>query len=70
VATAVGAAEGVVLLTRADVKRVHLDAFDHWQRTKHMPEAIGAPTCHRAAHFHTVRDGLPAARGGAVVLVS
>ena len=59
-----GAAEGVVLHTRADVKREHLDAFDHWQRTKHMPEAIAAPTCHRAAHFHTVRDGLPAAWHG------
>src|SRR4051812_27090259 len=25
-----------------------------------MPEALAAPTCRRAAHYHTVRDGLPA----------
>jgi len=57
-------AERVVLHTRADVKRQHLDAFDEWQRTKHMPEAIAAPTCHRAAHYHTVTEGLPAAWQG------
>jgi hypothetical protein len=57
-------AEGVVLHTRAWVKREHLDAFDQWQRSKHMPEAIAAPTCLRAAHYHTVTDGLPAAWHG------
>jgi hypothetical protein len=25
-----------------------------------MPEALAAPTCRRASHFHTVTDGLPA----------
>jgi hypothetical protein len=64
VAASTESAERVVLHTRADVKREHLDAFDHWQRTKHMPEAIAAPTCHRAAHYHTVTDGLPAAWQG------
>jgi hypothetical protein len=59
-----GPADGAVLHTRADVKREHLAAFDHWQRTKHMPEAIAAPTCTRAAHYHTVADGLPAAWHG------
>jgi len=53
-------AEGVVLHTRADVRREYLDAFDEWQQSKHMPEAIAAPTCHRAAHYHTVTEGLPA----------
>jgi hypothetical protein len=56
----VASTERVVLHTRADVRREHLAAFDRWQRTKHMPEALRAPTCRRAAHYHTVRDGLPA----------
>jgi len=56
--------ERVVLHTRADVKRDQLEAFDTWQRTKHMPEAIAAPTCYRAAHYHTVTEGLPAAWHG------
>lgn len=48
-----------LLHTRASVKRGHRDAFDAWQRERHIPEILEAETCVRAAHYRALEAGVP-----------
>ena len=48
-----------LLHTRASVKREHRDAFDSWQRERHIPEILEARTCVYAAHYRAVEEGIP-----------
>jgi hypothetical protein len=55
----VTSSDWALLHTRASLQRDHRDAFDAWQRERHVPEILQAEACVHAAHHRVVEDGLP-----------
>jgi hypothetical protein len=53
-----------MLLTRAHPKREIQDAFDDWQREKHLPDLMRAPGATMVVYARNVLDGLPEAYKG------
>jgi hypothetical protein len=60
-----------VLHTRAWPKREVAADFDHWQATRHLPEAMTAPGAVAAWYYSTVSAGLPQGwQGSGTVMVN